>query len=101
MAAKKGGASVAKLNTLHELLTDMFIQDLQMSIEDGIPMSSADKSVIVTFLKNNDITATPDEAGLTELRESFQSITDEKRKEKAMALVNAAAEHADISLPLS
>lgn len=94
-------ASVSKLNTLHALLTDMFIQDLQMAIADGIPLSSADKSVIVTFLKNNDISATPEEEQLQALRSEFETMTDERRRTAAMNLVDAAMADADFTLPLN
>ncbi len=53
-------ASTGTLSALHEMLTEMFIQDIKLSIEEGIPMSASDKAVIVKFLKDNSITAEAD-----------------------------------------
>ena len=33
-------ASTGTLSALHEMLTEMFIQDIKLSIEEGIPMSA-------------------------------------------------------------
>lgn len=102
MAKKTGGATIERLNALHVALTEMFLEDIRMSKEDGIPMASADKSVIVTFLKNNDITASPDEDDLDNLREEFQQLTDERKRKKALDLIDAASKaESDFSLPLS
>ena len=49
MAAKS-----SQLGTLHELITEMFINDIKMCQDEGIPMSASDKAVIVKFLKDND-----------------------------------------------
>lgn len=100
MAVKKGGARITRLCTLHELLTEMFIEEIKQAQKDEIPLSSADKSVIVTFLKNNDITATADEEQLNTLREEFQELS-EARREKALALINAAEADQDFTLPLN
>lgn len=95
--AKGYGASVKKLSTLHELLTDLFIQDIQFCIDEKIPMSASDKGVIVTFLKNEEITGNPSEEQLDELRESFSEFQDEARRNKAMSIVNQAQDDIPMS----
>lgn len=96
--AKSIGAKVSKLANLHELLVDLFTQDIQLCIDEGIPMSASDKAVIVSFLKNEEITATPDDDKIDAMREEFQSFQDEGRKAKAMSILNSAKEE---SIPLS
>ena len=97
--AKTIGAKVSKLGKLHELLTDMFIQDIEFCIREQIPMSASDKGVIVTFLKNEDITAMPDDAAIDKLREDFAELEPE-RKAKAMSILNSANELAN-DIPMS
>lgn len=96
--AKSIGAKVSKLANLHELLVDLFTQDIKLCIEESIPMSASDKAVIVSFLKNEEITATPDDDKIDAMREEFQSFQDEGRKARAMSILNSAKEE---SIPLS
>lgn len=93
--AKTIGAKVSKLGKLHELLTDMFIQDIEFCIKEKIPMSASDKGVIVTFLKNEEITAMPDDAAIDKLREDFREL-EPQRQAKAMKILDEAS-----SIPLS
>ena len=67
--AKSIGAKVSKLANLHELLVDLFTQDIRLCIDECIPMSASDKAVIVSFLKNEEITATPDDDKIDAMRE--------------------------------
>lgn len=87
MAAKS-----SQLGTLHELITAMFIQDIQMCKDEGIPMSASDKAVIVKFLKDNDITAVIDDAKMKELNEEFADELSKKRAAKVLALVEQSEE---------
>ena len=96
--AKSIGAKVSKLANLHELLVDLFTQDIRLCIDECIPMSASDKAVIVSFLKNEEITATPDDDKIDAMREEFQSFQDEGRKARAMSILNSAKEE---SIPLS
>lgn len=96
--AKSIGAKVSKLANLHELLVDLFTQDIRLCIDESIPMSASDKAVIVSFLKNEEITATPDDDKIDAMREEFQSFQDEGRKARAMSILNSAKEE---SIPLS
>uniref|UniRef100_UPI001F2EE7C7 hypothetical protein n=1 Tax=Escherichia coli TaxID=562 RepID=UPI001F2EE7C7 len=50
------------------------------------PLASADKNVIVTFLKNESITATPDADGMEKLKEELKELSDTQRA-KVDALV--------------
>jgi len=79
MAARKTGAAVSRLCVLHELLTEMFIKDIQDAVQGDFPLAASDKNVIVTFLKNNDVTATPDAEGMEALKESLSELTEERR----------------------
>lgn len=98
--AKKGGASISKVSRLHELLVDLFIQDIEFCISEGIPMSASDKGVIVSFLKNEEITATPDDDKLESLKDTFKELTEDKRKAMAAAITAQASDLSDM-LPMS
>lgn len=87
MAAKS-----SQLGTLHELITEMFIQDIKMCQDEGIPMSASDKAVIVKFLKDNDITAVIDDAKMKELNEEFADELSKKRAERVLQLVQQTEE---------
>ena len=87
MAAKS-----SQLGTLHELITAMFINDIKMCQDEGIPMSASDKAVIVKFLKDNDITAVIDDAKMKELNEEFADELSKKRAERVLQLVQQTEE---------
>lgn len=87
MAAKS-----SQLGTLHELITEMFINDIKMCQDEGIPMSASDKAVIVKFLKDNDITAVIDDAKMKELNEEFADELSKKRAERVLQLVQQTEE---------
>ncbi|UOW66337.1 terminase small subunit [Aeromonas phage vB_AspA_Lolek] len=87
MAAKS-----SKLGTLHELITEMFINDIKLCQDEGIPMSASDKAVIVKFLKDNDITAVIDDAKMKELSEEFADELSKKRAERVLQLVQQTEE---------
>lgn len=57
------------LQEVHSMLAEYFLAELKVAQEEGTPMVSSTLSVIVTFLKNNEITAdVKDDADLEELR---------------------------------
>ena len=89
MAAKE-----STLSLLHEMLAEMFIQDIKLSLEEGIPMAASDKAVIVKFLKDNNISADIDVQQMQELRDAFQEDLDKTRKARAGRLLQAAADDA-------
>lgn len=71
-------ASRETLGMLHELLTEAFIRRLKMQkLEDGSEMdfaSSADLNAISNFLKQNSITADPEQdANLRKLDAMFEA----------------------------
>lgn len=72
MAAKE-----SRLSKLHEMIAELFIDDINMCREEGIPMAASDKAVIVKFLKDNDITAVKDEDDMAKLEQEFSNLTDE------------------------
>ena len=85
-------AKSSQLGTLHELITEMFINDIKMCQDEGIPMSASDKAVIVKFLKDNDITAVIDDAKMKELNEEFADELSKKRAERVLQLVQQTEE---------
>ena len=84
MAAKQSA-----LSKLHEALAEMFLEDIRICKEEGIPMSSSDKGVIVKFLKDNNITADIDNKDMQKLQDEFKDELAEKRRARAQALLDA------------
>lgn len=80
-------APVSKLQELHEALAEMFLEDIRICKEEGIPMSAADKGVMVTFLKNNNITADITDEKIQAVKEEFQDELNRKRQKKAEELL--------------
>ena len=66
MAGKK-----SRLSELHRQFTEALIKELDEADEGNYPLAAADKSVIVKFLKDNDITADVDDEALDQLRDAF------------------------------
>ena len=60
---------VSKLSQLHEVVTELFLEDIKIAREEGIPIAASDKAVIIKFLKDNNITADPDTEDMKELDE--------------------------------
>ena len=81
------GAKASKLAELHEMLAEMFMEDIRICKEEGIPMSAADKGVIVTFLKNNNITADVGDTEMQTLKQEFEDELRAKRQARAEALL--------------
>lgn len=84
MAAKQSA-----LSQLHEALAEMFLEDIRICKEEGIPMSSSDKGVIVKFLKDNNITADIDNQDMQKLQDEFKDELAERRRIKAQELLDA------------
>lgn len=80
-------AKVSKLAKLHEMLADLMIEDIRIAKEEGIPMAASDKGVIVTFLKNNNITADPDTEQMQKLDEEFKKQAEIERASRAKAIL--------------
>lgn len=82
-------ANKKELGSLHSKFTKFLADELEMYIEEGIPMAAADKTVIMTFLKNNNITAESTDEDLQRVREQFAGIKEENRG-KALAILKEA-----------
>lgn len=83
-------AKVSKLAELHEALAELFLEDIRICREEGIPMAAADKGVMVTFLKNNNITADADDETMKSLKDEFKNELAERRQARAAAITEAA-----------
>ena len=82
------------LQEVHSMLAEYFLEELKMAREEGIPMVSSTLSVIVTFLKNNEITAdVQDDADLEELR---MMLTAEKSGGHSSSVVEVADKVAQV-----
>jgi tartrate dehydratase alpha subunit/fumarate hydratase class I-like protein len=88
-------ASVSSLQLLHEALAEMFLEDIRICREEGIPMSASDKGVIVTFLKNNNITADVTDEQVQAVKEEFQNELAAKRAERAKRITQRAGQDMD------
>lgn len=80
-------AKVNKLAKLHQMITDMFIEDIRLAQQADIPMAASDKAVIVKFLKDNNITADPDDSKMQQLDKAFREQMAQKRQARAQALL--------------
>lgn len=84
------------LQEVHTMLAEYFLEELKAAKEDGIPMMSSTLSVIVTFLKNNEITAdVRSNEDLSALREKIRAQT-KTQEERGAKLVEIAEETAKI-----
>ena len=82
------------LQEVHAMLADYFLEELKRAREEDIPMVSSTLSVIVTFLKNNEITADiRDDADLEELR---MMLTAEKSGGNSSSVVEVADKVAQV-----
>lgn len=105
-----GAASVSKLNLVHELLAEYFIERLQSSKPDPnapkefdeegnelapffIPLNAAELGVMVAFLKNNDVTATPDTEEMREIAMAFKDEIAEARRTQSAKDITRVSEH--------
>lgn len=80
-------AKTSTLEKLHEMLAELFIEDIKLCREEGIPMAASDKGVIVSFLKNNNITADPDLEDMQRLDEEFKRQAEIERVARAKSML--------------
>lgn len=85
-------ANMTRLSELHAMLTEVFIAEIAMCKEEGIPMASSTMAVIVTFLKNNNITAEATAEDLMALRDEFKQDLESKRSTRAQSVLAKTAE---------
>lgn len=83
MAAKESALSL-----LHEMLTEMFIDDIRICKSEGIPMSASDKAVIVKFLKDNNISADITTEEMSKLTKEFNDELSAKRAARAASILS-------------
>ena len=87
MTTKVTGATQSRLAYLHELLVEQIIADFEFHKVEGIPMSATDKQVAITLLRNEGITATPDNEDIQRLKDVATRIKDEAKKDVAMGII--------------
>lgn len=106
--ARAKSASVSVLNELHQMLAEYFILRIQSAKpdpnapkeydDDGnelppffIPLAASELQVMVTFLNNNKITATPDVEHLANLANEFKTDMQDIRSNRAKLITTANA----------
>ena len=95
MTKKVTGATQSRLAYLHELLVEQIIADFEFHKGEGIPMSATDKQVAITLLRNEGITATPDNEDIQRLKDVATRIKDEAKKDVAMGIIAEVQEAHD------
>lgn len=98
---KKTGATTARLAYLHELLVEQIIADFEFHKEEGIPMSATDKQVAISLLKNEGITATPDNDDIQRLKEVAARMKDSVKQDAAMSILGEVQEASELAAFLS
>lgn len=94
---KKTGATTSRLVYLHELLVEQIIADFEFHKEEGIPMSATDKQVAISLLKNEGITATPDNEDIQRLKEVASRIQDSAKQDVAMSILGEVQEASELT----
>lgn len=92
MARKGKSASTSALAELHEMLAQVFIDDLRQSREENIPLPAANLGVIRQFLKDNEITASIDADDMASIRDEFADELAQRRAQNKAKLANVLAE---------
>lgn len=83
--------SLEKLGRLHELITDSFIARIEDDMNENLPTDAATLAAAAKFLKDNDVSADPAEAGkLDELREQMIKRSKENKANQASNIVDLA-----------
>lgn len=116
MTKKKRAASMGELGDLHKMVAVYLKNRIQESMpnrefsEDELvyndetgeyekpfimPLSSAELGNAITFLRNNEVTAEPDDETLADLRDEFSEDFKLKREKKAQAILARTEEEAE------
>lgn len=85
--AKKTGALESRLALLHELLVEQIIFEFEFYKAEGIPMAATDKQVALSLLKQEGITATPDNEDIQRLKQVAQNIQNEAKQDVALSII--------------
>lgn len=107
MAIKKGGARVSKLELLHEKVAEFMIDQIEAAMDDdpddesgiGAFMGTGDMANILKFLKDNNVTAAPDEDHMAKLNSAFKDNKEflDARALKADSIIKGAKdEHSNL-----
>ena len=92
---KKTGASTSRLTLLHELLVEQIIFEFEFYKAEGIPMSATDKQVALSLLKQEGITATPDNEDIQRLKDVASRIKDEAKQDAALSILSEVQDAID------
>lgn len=92
---KKTGASTTRLTLLHELLVEQIIFEFEFYKAEGIPMSATDKQVALSLLKQEGITATPDNEDIQRLKDVASRIKDEAKQDAALSILSEVQDAVD------
>ena len=92
---KKTGASTSRLTLLHELLVEQIIFEFEFYKAEGIPMSATDKQVALSLLKQEGITATPDNEDIQRLKDVASRIKDEAKQDAALSILSDVQDAVD------
>lgn len=92
---KKTGASTSRLTLLHELLVEQIIFEFEFYKAEGIPMSATDKQVALSLLKQEGITATPDNEDIQRLKDVASRIKDEAKQDAAFSILSEVQDAVD------
>lgn len=107
MTRKQQSASVSALNELHATIAEYMIKRIRSSVppddyepeydENGeeipaffIPLAASELQVMVSFLNNNKITATPDAEHMATLAKEFSQELDEARANRARGITKVS-----------
>lgn len=93
-------ASTSKLAELHEMLAEVFLEDLRQSKAEGIPLPAANLGVIRQFLKDNEISASLDADNMSAIRDEFADELAARRVANKQKLAETLKED-DMSLLMS
>ena len=93
--SKKTGASTSRLTLLHELLVEQIIFEFEFYKAEGIPMSATDKQVALSLLKQEGITATPDNEDIQRLKDVASRIKDEAKQDAALSILSEVQDAVD------
>lgn len=59
------------LAEIHHKFAEMLLKEINTSIEEEVPLTAADKGIIMNFLRHNDITADDDNNAMQNLKDSM------------------------------
>lgn len=86
-------ATLKELQELHKLLARALTKRITKDMDDEIPTDAATLGAVITFLKNNSVTADPKDADdLDDLRKKLTEQAAERARRKRSVLGDAAGD---------